>query len=64
MGSCSLYIIHGALRLGEIKYGSNLKHILKGAYQILHDPPARKEDYECVTASKIYPFSLIIVSVF
>ena len=26
MGSCSLYIIHGAQRLGEIKYESNLKH--------------------------------------
>ena len=64
MGSCSLYIIHGAQRLGEIKYESNLKHILKGAYQILHDLPARKEDYEYVIASKIYPFSLIIVSVF
>ena len=57
MGSCNLHIIHGALHTGEIKSGWDLKHILKGAYQILHDSPARREDYECVIGSKIYPFS-------
>ena len=57
MGSCSLHIIHGALRTGEIKSEWDLKHILKGTYQILRDSPARSEDYECVTVSDIYPFS-------
>ena len=57
MRSCSLHIIHGALRTGEIKSEWDLKHILKGTYQILRDSPARSEDYECVTVSNIYPFS-------
>ena len=57
MGSCSLHIIHSTLRTGEIKSGWDLKQILKGAYQILYDSHARREDYECVTGSKVYPFS-------
>ena len=32
MGSCSLHIIHGALRTGEIKSEWYSKHVLKGAY--------------------------------
>ena len=56
MGSCSLHIIHGVLCTGEIKSEWDLKHIVKEAYQILHNSPARSEDYECVAGSKIYPF--------
>ena len=57
MGSCSLHIIDGALHTGEIKSELDLKHILKGSYEMLHDSPARREDYECVASSKIYPLS-------
>ena len=55
--SCNLHIIHGVLRTGEIKFEWDLKNSLKEAYQILHDSPTRREDYECVTFSMIYPFS-------
>ena len=57
IGSCSLHIIHGSLCTGEKKSEWELKKTLKGAYRILHDTPARREDYESVTGSKIYPFS-------
>ena len=58
MGSCSLHIIHGALHTGEIRSEWDLKHILKESYEMLHDSPARREDYECVTGSEMYPLSL------
>ena len=55
IGSCSLHIVHGSFKTGAEKTGWNLKALLKGSFQILHDTPARREDYEKVTGSNKYP---------
>ena len=31
------------------------KKTLKGAFQVLHDTPARREDYVDITVSIVYP---------
>ena len=55
IGSCSLHIGHGSFKTGAEKTGWNLKALLKGSFQILHDTPARREDCEIVTGSNKYP---------
>ena len=55
IGSCSLHIVHGSFKTGAEKTGCNLKVLLKGSFQILHDTPARIEDYEKVTRFNKYP---------
>jgi hypothetical protein len=57
IGSCSLHIIHGAFQTGATKSSWNVKKILKSTWQILHDSPARREDYETVTGSTTYPLA-------
>ena len=51
IGSCSLHIIHGSLKTGAEKSNWDIKKLLKGAYTMLHDTPARREDYESITTS-------------
>ena len=53
--SCSLHIFHCSFKTGAEKPGWNLKTLLKGSFKILHDTPARREDYETVTGSSKYP---------
>ena len=53
-GSCNLHIVHGNLTAGAEKSGWKLKKILKGAFQILHDTPAWREDYVSITGSTKY----------
>ena len=48
IGSCGLHIAHGSLSRGETK---------SGVYYVLHNSPARREDYESVTGSNSYPLS-------
>ena len=55
VGSCSAHIVNGSFKTGAEKTGWNLKALLKGSFQILHDTPARREDYETVTGSNKYP---------
>ena len=47
--SCSLHIIHRRFTTGAEKSGWKLRKVLKGAYHMLHNTPARKEDYESLT---------------
>ena len=56
IGSCGLHIIHGAFKDGIKETGWNLQHTMKGSYQLLHDTPARREDYTTVTKSSDFPF--------
>ena len=58
IGSCSLYIIHGAFKTGAESSGWNMKVILKGAFTILHDTPARREDNISVTGEERFPLFL------
>ena len=55
IGSCSLHIVHGSFKTDAEKTDCNLKALLKGSFQILHDTPTRIGDYEIVTGSNKYP---------
>ena len=55
IGSCGLHLIHGAFKSEAEATNWNIKKVLQSAFQILHDSPARWEDYESVTGSKKYP---------
>ena len=55
IGSCSLHIVHGAFKSGAGSTDWNLKATLKGAFQFLHDTPARREDYTSITGSVKFP---------
>ena len=50
-GSCSLHAIHGALKTELQSTDSKLKNFLRALHQILHDLPARRNDYAHVTGS-------------
>ena len=54
-GSCSLHIIHGAFKTGEERSGWNMKAVLKDPFKILHDTPARGEDYISITGEERFP---------
>ena len=54
IGTCNLHIIHGSLQTGESLSGN----IMNSAHRILHNSPARREDYASVTGSSIYSFNL------
>ena len=55
IGSCGLHTVHGTFKCGAQSTGWKLKEILSGSYQILHDSPARRDNYQPVTDSVIYP---------
>ena len=47
--TCGLHVIHGAFKTGAESTDWKIKKILNPAFQILHDSPARHEDYKSVT---------------
>ena len=55
IGSCGLHVIHGAFKTGVEATNWNVKKTLRGAFNILGDSPARREDYESVTGCSEYP---------
>ena len=57
VGSFGLHTVHGAFKCGcgAQSTGWKLKEILSGSYQILRDSPARRDYYQSVTNSVIYP---------
>ena len=57
IGSCGLHTIHSAFKAGAENTSRNIRKTLHGSYQILHDSPARRDDFETITASDIYPFN-------
>ena len=57
IGSCGLHTIHGAFKTGAESTSWNIRKTLHGSYQILRDSPARRDDFETITASDIYPFN-------
>ena len=50
-GSCNLHILHGAFKSGFDSTDWEMKILLKSCYQILHDSPARRDDYISITKS-------------
>ena len=57
IGSCGLYMIHGAFGAGAEATEWSLKKILIGAFYVLHDSPARREYYHEVTGSNKFPLN-------
>ena len=52
IGTCN---IHGAFQAGAIATNTGLKSILKGAFYLLHDSPARRDDFTSVTGGTVFP---------
>ena len=57
IGSCGFHIVNGSYWRGKKKSGWSLKKLLKGAYYVLHNSPARREDCESITGFNSYPLS-------
>ena len=55
VGSCNLHLIHGSFKTGSEKSLWDLHKILKRAFKLLHDSPARREDYFNLTGPDEYP---------
>ena len=53
---CSLHVIHCAFITGAEASGWKLNSTLKGSHKILHDTPARREDYTSITGSGKFPY--------
>ena len=54
IGSCGL---HGAFKAGVQSTDWMLKEVLNSAYYILHDSPARRDDYQTVTGRSVLPLN-------
>ena len=57
IGSCGLHTIHNAFKTVAESTGWGMKSVLKGAYQIFHDSPARREDFLTVIGTDQFPLS-------
>ena len=55
VGSCSLHKIHNAFKEGAKKSGWQIPGFLYALYNLFHETPARREDYEKVTSSDVFP---------
>ena len=51
LGTCSLHTLHGSFKTGIEKCEWEMKSLLKAPFNILHDSPARRDNYESVTKS-------------
>ena len=51
IGSCNLHTVHGAFQTGAKASGWQLNKVLKGSYTLLHDTPARRDDYFNITSN-------------
>ena len=57
IGTCSLHIVHSSFKNGETSTQWGLKKVLKAAYYILHDSPARRDNYNSISGSTVYPLN-------
>ena len=55
IGTCGLHTIHGGLKTGTEASGWEMK----AAYTILHDSPARRDNYQSVTGSSRAPWQSV-----
>ena len=54
IGSYGVHIIDGAFKTGAECINWELKKALKGAFTLLHDSPARRDDYVSLTGSSTF----------
>ena len=55
IGSCSVHVVHGSLKTGIGKNSWKIMETMKGAFYVLRDTSARREDYTTVTKSTTFP---------
>ena len=55
LGTCGLHTIHGSLKAGEKESGWKIGKTLKAMSGILTDTPARRETFENLTETFLYP---------
>ena len=55
IGSCSLHVLNNTFKTGANATGWNLHKLMKACFQILHDSPARREDYITIHSSGSTP---------
>ena len=55
IGSSGLHILHGAFKTCTEKSEWSTKATMKASFTILHNSPARRDDYDSITASSKYP---------
>ena len=55
IGTCGLHTIHGSMKAGVKNSNWNIGKILKAAWKLLDEAPARRELFEKVTETCIYP---------
>ena len=53
--TCGLHTLHGSFKTGIEKSEWEMKSLMKSSFRILHDSPARRDDYESVTKSSKFP---------
>ena len=53
IGSCSQHIIHGAFKYGVLQTDWGIHKLLKAMYWILHDSPARRDNYSREGSTKV-----------
>ena len=51
VGTCDLHTYHGSFKTGIEKSEGEMKSLIKASFNILHDSPARRDDYENVRKS-------------
>ena len=55
VGSCGLHVVHGGFQTGATATGWKLESLLRSVWYLFVDAPARREDYETITKSTVYP---------
>ena len=58
--SCSLHVLNNTFKTGANATGWNLHKLMKACFQILHDSPARREDYITIHSSGSTPPSPLL----
>ena len=55
VGSCGLHVVHDGFQTGATPTGWKSESLLRSLWFLFVDAPARCEDYETKTKSKVYP---------
>ena len=55
IGACGLHTMHGSMKAGVENSNWNIGKIIRAAWKLLHEAPARRELFEKVTETCIYP---------
>ena len=62
IGTCGLHTLHGSFKTDIEKSEWEIKSLMKASFNMLHDSPDRRDDYENVTKpSKVRSFFVLKV---